>query len=181
MSASEAPAAAAGSRPRAFAAIFWGGLLAGVFDITQAFVGFGLLGARPFRILQHIAGGILGARSMEMGWMSAALGLGDSLRHRVHCGKRLFSCQPSNARACRARGGLRTRVRRTGVPVHVLCRAAGLRARAGALQHRDLLHRPDWAHVFGWVADRAFRAAVLKVNNTIACVASRDARAISRW
>src|SRR5215472_3274961 len=56
-------------------AIFWGGLLAGVFDITQAFVGFGLLGAKPFRILQHIAGGVFGARSMQMGWTSALLGL----------------------------------------------------------------------------------------------------------
>jgi uncharacterized membrane protein YagU involved in acid resistance len=34
-----------------------------------------LLGAKPFRILQHIAGGIFGAHSMEMGWTSAALGL----------------------------------------------------------------------------------------------------------
>jgi uncharacterized membrane protein YagU involved in acid resistance len=50
-------------------------LLAGVFDITQAFVGFGLLGAKPFRILQHIAGGVFGARSMQMGWTSAVLGL----------------------------------------------------------------------------------------------------------
>ena len=75
MSASLARAAAAGSRPRALVAIFWGGLLAGIFDITQAFVGFGLLGARPFRIVQHIAGEILGARSMEMGWTSATLGL----------------------------------------------------------------------------------------------------------
>lgn len=65
----------AGSPPRPLAAIFWGGLLAGVFDITQAFVGFGLLGAKPFRILQHIAGGVFGARSMQMGWTSAALGL----------------------------------------------------------------------------------------------------------
>jgi hypothetical protein len=60
---------------RPFAAIFWGGLLAGIFDITQAFIGFGLLGARPFRILQHIAGGVFGTRSMQMGWTSAALGL----------------------------------------------------------------------------------------------------------
>jgi len=60
---------------RPLAAIFWGGLLAGIFDITQAFIGFGLLGAKPFRILQHIAGGVFGARSMEMGWTSAALGL----------------------------------------------------------------------------------------------------------
>jgi len=63
------------SRGSPVAAIFWGGLLAGVFDITQAFVGFGLLGARPFRILQHIAGGILGKHSFEMGWPSAMLGL----------------------------------------------------------------------------------------------------------
>lgn len=64
-----------GAPARAFAAIFWGGLLAGIFDITQAFIGFGLLGAKPFRILQHIAGGVFGARSMQMGWKSAALGL----------------------------------------------------------------------------------------------------------
>ena len=75
MSVSFAPAATTPARPRAFAAIFWGGFFAGIFDITQAFIGFGLLGARPFRILQHIAGGILGAHSMEMGWRSAALGL----------------------------------------------------------------------------------------------------------
>jgi hypothetical protein len=65
-----------GSRPqRPLLAIFCGGLLAGTFDISQAFIGFGLLGAKPFKILQHIAGGILGTRSSEMGWTSAALGL----------------------------------------------------------------------------------------------------------
>ena len=65
----------AAPRRRPLAAIFWGGLLAGVFDITQAFIGFGLLGAKPFRILQHIAGGVFGTRSMQMGWTSALLGL----------------------------------------------------------------------------------------------------------
>jgi hypothetical protein len=64
-----------GSPARPLAAIFWGGVLAGIFDITQAFIGFGLLGAMPFRILQHIAGGVFGARSMQMGWTSALLGL----------------------------------------------------------------------------------------------------------
>lgn len=75
MSATSLAGSTAAIRPRPFAAILWGGLLAGVFDITQAFVGFGLLGARPFRILQHIAGGVFGARSMQMGWTSAVLGL----------------------------------------------------------------------------------------------------------
>ena len=63
------------SQPRLFAAIFWGGMFAGAFDLTQAFIGFGLLGATPYRILQHIAGGILGTRSYQMGWVSAAIGL----------------------------------------------------------------------------------------------------------
>lgn len=74
-SASSVAATESGSPARALAAIFWGGLLAGIFDITQAFIGFGFLGAKPFRILQHIAGGVFGARSMQMGWTSAALGL----------------------------------------------------------------------------------------------------------
>lgn len=62
------------SRCRPYAAIVMGGLIAGICDITQAFIGFGLLGARPYRILQHIAGGILGARSYQMGWRSAFMG-----------------------------------------------------------------------------------------------------------
>jgi hypothetical protein len=62
-------------RERSFAAIFWGGLFAGIFDLTQAFIGFGSLGATPYRILQHIAGGILGSRSYHMGTSSAAIGL----------------------------------------------------------------------------------------------------------
>jgi hypothetical protein len=56
-------------------AIFWGGLIAGVLDITQAFIGFSLVGSTPFRILQRIASGIFGPRSQEMGWTSAAVGL----------------------------------------------------------------------------------------------------------
>jgi hypothetical protein len=56
-------------------AIFWGGLIAGILDITQAFIGFSLVGSTPFKILQRIASGIFGPRSREMGWTSAAVGL----------------------------------------------------------------------------------------------------------
>ena len=65
-------------RPRTNAAaraIFWGGLIAGILDITQAFIGFSLIGSTPFKILQRIAAGIFGVRSQEMGWTSAAVGL----------------------------------------------------------------------------------------------------------
>ena len=56
-------------------AIFWGGLLAAIGDITQAFVVFGYFGASPFRILQSIPRGIFGARTFQMGWTSACLGI----------------------------------------------------------------------------------------------------------
>lgn len=61
-------------KPRPLAAVLVGGLLAGIGDITQAFVFFGVLGATPYRILQSVAAGIFGARAMQMGWKSAALG-----------------------------------------------------------------------------------------------------------
>jgi hypothetical protein len=60
---------------RPLPAIFWGGLLAAIGDITQAFVVFGHYGATPFRILQSIPRGIFGARVFQMGWTSASLGI----------------------------------------------------------------------------------------------------------
>ena len=61
----------------ATAAILLGGLLAGVGDITQAFVFYGHYypTATPFRILQGIPRGIYGPHVREMGWTSALLGL----------------------------------------------------------------------------------------------------------
>ena len=52
-----------------------GGLVVGVLDIADAFIFFGLRGARPVRILQSIAAGLLGRQSFAGGWQTAALGL----------------------------------------------------------------------------------------------------------
>jgi hypothetical protein len=68
-------AAAATNSSRAFLAIFWGGLACGVFDITQAFVAWGVQsGIRPVQILQNIASGLLGPKSFKGGMASASLG-----------------------------------------------------------------------------------------------------------
>jgi hypothetical protein len=56
-------------------AIVLGGLVVGVLDIADAFIFFGLRGASPVRILQGIAGGLLGRDSFAGGWQTAALGL----------------------------------------------------------------------------------------------------------
>jgi hypothetical protein len=62
-------------QPRAPLAIFWGGLVCGVLDITAAFVVYGYYGLRPMRLLQGIAAGLLGPRSFEGGLPTAVLGL----------------------------------------------------------------------------------------------------------
>ena len=66
--------AGAGARSRRLA-ILGGGLLAGALDITAAFVVYGMFGARPIPILQGIAAGVLGPRSSQGGYATAALGL----------------------------------------------------------------------------------------------------------
>jgi hypothetical protein len=52
--------------------IVWGGLAAGVLDITAAFVRWG----HPIGILKSIASGLLGPRAFQGGSGTAALGLG---------------------------------------------------------------------------------------------------------
>jgi len=59
----------------ALLAIFWGGLACGVFDLTQAFIAWGLMGVKPVSILHHVASGLLGPKSFRGGAATAALGL----------------------------------------------------------------------------------------------------------
>ncbi len=59
----------------ALLAILWGGLTCGVLDITAALVVYGSFGAKPVRLLQGIAGGLLGQRAFEGGLATAFLGL----------------------------------------------------------------------------------------------------------
>ena len=61
-------------KPRAARAIVWGGLLAGAGDITFAFVVSALRGVGPMRVLQSVAGGLLGKAAAEGGPATAALG-----------------------------------------------------------------------------------------------------------
>jgi hypothetical protein len=62
-------------KPSAPLAILWGGLTCGALDITAAFVVYGAFGAKPVRLLQGIASGLLGPRAFAGGLGTAALGL----------------------------------------------------------------------------------------------------------
>ncbi len=64
------------SSPRvSTAAILPAGLLSGALDITAAFLVYGYFGAKPIPLLQGIAAGVLGPRSLAGGLPTALLGL----------------------------------------------------------------------------------------------------------
>jgi hypothetical protein len=56
-------------------AILFGTLAVGVLDLADALIFFGLRGARPIRIFQSIAGGLLGRASFSGGVTTALLGI----------------------------------------------------------------------------------------------------------
>jgi len=58
-----------------FRVISIAGLCAGVLDIADAMIFYGLRGVPPMRILQGIAYGLIGRSSYQMGMRSALLGL----------------------------------------------------------------------------------------------------------
>ena len=63
-------------RPRAFDTILYGGLVVGILDGLFAFIFYGLiLGAKPLRIFQGVAAGVLGRASFEGGTKTFVLGV----------------------------------------------------------------------------------------------------------
>ena len=70
-----AAGALATPRPNAVMGLVWGGLICGVMDITAALIVYGYFGAKPVRLLQGIAGGLLGPRTYNGGLATALLGL----------------------------------------------------------------------------------------------------------
>jgi uncharacterized membrane protein YagU involved in acid resistance len=56
-------------------AIVSAGTICGIMDITAAVVVYGTMGANPLRLLQGIAGGVLGPRTYQGGIATALLGL----------------------------------------------------------------------------------------------------------
>jgi uncharacterized membrane protein YagU involved in acid resistance len=56
-------------------AIVSAGTICGIMDITAALVVYGSMGAKPLRLLQGIAGGVLGPQTYTGGIATAVLGL----------------------------------------------------------------------------------------------------------
>ena len=61
--------------PRPFDTIIYGGLIAGILDILDAFIVSGLRGVSPERVLRYIASGVMGSGAGQGGIEVPALGL----------------------------------------------------------------------------------------------------------
>ena len=61
--------------PNAMLAVLSAGFACGVLDITAALVVYGYLGAKPMRLLQGIASGLLGPQAFDGGLATALFGL----------------------------------------------------------------------------------------------------------
>jgi hypothetical protein len=63
-------------KSNALLAVLWGGLTCGTLDLTAAIVVYCfIMGAKPLRLLQGIAGGLLGPRTFSGGLATASLGI----------------------------------------------------------------------------------------------------------
>jgi hypothetical protein len=62
-------------RRRAFEAIVYGGLVAGVLDLLAASINAYLRGTSPVRVWQYVASGLLGPASYSQGYGSVMLGV----------------------------------------------------------------------------------------------------------
>ena len=62
-------------KPRALAAILWGGAIAGAFDLTYTTLFYSFRGVKPIRVSQSIASGLLGPKAYEGGFPTAILGV----------------------------------------------------------------------------------------------------------
>jgi hypothetical protein len=69
-----APLQSSSQRQPAYRTIALAGVIAGSLDLGTAFVEAGLEGRSPIRLLQGIAGGLLGRAAFQKGLWSAALG-----------------------------------------------------------------------------------------------------------
>jgi hypothetical protein len=64
-----------GENPNVLRTVLWAGFACGVMDITAALVVYGYFGAKPVRLLQGIASGLLGPKAFDGGLATALLGL----------------------------------------------------------------------------------------------------------
>jgi hypothetical protein len=135
-------------------AIVIAGLIAGILDITSAFVIAELKGMGSIRMLQGIASGLLGPPIIRRRNGDSWVGSRHSFPDRIYGGGRVLRGQSTIEFSNPARHCVGIALRNCGLRFHVLVGRAA-RVRSGAPFHFERLDRSDRSHGFDWTADCA--------------------------
>jgi hypothetical protein len=137
------------------AAIFYGGLIAGILDAADGFVAYYLAaGLNPIQVLQFIASGFYGAAAFEKG---NSRRLGWSPRpffHRRRGRRHLRGSNPVSAYAKQEGGNVGHDLRRRAVHCYELCRTTAHSGREITLVFAALAERGSRARFVRWLTDR---------------------------
>ena len=128
-------------------AISIAGLTCGAMDISAALVVYGLMGSKPLRLLQGIAGGILGPRTYSGGKLNRAPRPSIALRHRFRSRGSFLPRQPRRALAAQSRRRVRRPLRRRRLLLHESRRSATLRSHKIPLFRKNDAHRGHHPHL----------------------------------
>ena len=144
------------SKPNSLgAAIFYGGLIAGMLDAVDGFVAYYFAaGFNPIQVLQFIASGFYGAAAFQKGISGALVGLLAHFFHRLRGRRRLRGSKPVSAHAKQGRGNVGHDLRRCGIHCYELCRTTAHSRLEITLVFAALAKRGSRARVVRWLTDR---------------------------
>jgi hypothetical protein len=138
---------------KAVSTISLAGVIAGILDISAAFIMFGLRGVPPAKILQGIASGLLGKQAFAGGTGTALLGAMLHFLIATLGGGFLFR-EPQGHGIDAASDYFRTHVRRSDIRIHEWYRSAAIeRFSKTAILAGGTRDQCAGADVSGWLAD----------------------------
>ena len=140
-------------------AILWGGLIAGVLDIIDAFAFYALRGGSPVRLLQAIAAGLLGPQAFK--GSSAVAALGAVLHFSIALSAAAVYYIASRKIILLTRRPYLSGLLYGCLSVHELRGAAAFSDRQRSVHYRRCPKCITGAHVSGWSADLTGRPPFL--------------------
>ena len=151
-------------RPRAFYTSLYGGLVVGILDLVFAFTFYGLImGAKPMRIFQGVAAGVLSRpKAIEGGVPTLLLGIPASFCGCDMHSHRLLPCNSGAADLDSSSDYQRIELRTDRLFWDEVYRLATLsyRAKRDTATSTDLFDRSYWTRFPGGIAARVIGTAI---------------------
>ena len=137
------------------AAIFYGGLIAGILDAADGFVAYYFTACfNPIQVLQFIASGFYGAARFSKGNFRRLSWSPRPFFHRLRGRRHLRGSNPVSAHAKHGGGDVGHDLRHCGIHCYELCRTTAHSGREITLVFAPLAERGSSARFLRWLTDR---------------------------